>query len=81
MKPDSKWAIARPANPRAHPIVQRLMNEAIERRILDEALAESAGFSVNTMRKWRHGVNQPCIGNVEILANTLGYDLVLVRRP
>ena len=79
-KPESRWAIAKPASERAHPIVRRLMNEAIERRILDEALASKAGFSVNTMRKWRHGINQPSIGNVEILANALGYDLVLVKR-
>jgi transcriptional regulator with XRE-family HTH domain len=75
------WAKAKPANQRTHPLVRYLFNEAIERRILDKTLSSMTGFSQSTLRTWRYGKAQPNVASVEALANALGYDLKLVRRP
>ncbi len=71
---------ARPASERAHPIVQRLFNEAIDRGLLDKQIAAAAGFSESTLRKWRYGKNTPDIRSVQALAQALGYDIELVRK-
>ncbi|RWC07552.1 MAG: XRE family transcriptional regulator [Mesorhizobium sp.] len=44
-------------------------------------MEEKSGVSMNSLYAWRQGVRQPSLGCLVALAQTLGFDILLVRRP
>jgi transcriptional regulator with XRE-family HTH domain len=62
----------------ASPILQELFATAYDRKLNDFALADMAGVTAMTIGNWRRGKNEPSIYNAEILADSLGFKLVLV---
>ncbi|RWB72945.1 MAG: XRE family transcriptional regulator [Mesorhizobium sp.] len=44
------------------------------------SMEEKSGVCMNSLYAWRKGVRQPSLGCLVALAQTLGFDILLVRR-
>ena len=62
-----------------HPLVRFMFKEAFRQRCVYTELAKKSGVNVMSIRGWKARV-QPSLVNLEACLNSLGYDLVAIKR-
>lgn len=67
----------KPLRSGVNPLV-RFIHEHNEMTYRD--LAKRSGLNPSTMQRWRYTGMEPSLGDIEAVLNTMGYDLVPVRR-
>ena len=65
--------------PRSHPLIKYIWRSINEQQTSQELVAERAGVSSSTMRKWRRADRSPSLLQIEAVLNVLGYDLCIRR--
>jgi len=61
----------------SHPLVRQILNEIRQSEMTLSAIAHKSGVSESAIKGWRTQY-QPSLGCLEAVANTLGYQLLLV---
>ena len=63
--------------PRSHPLIKYIWRAINEQQTSQQLVAERAGVSASTMRKWRQANRSPSLLQIEAVLNVLGYDLCI----
>jgi transcriptional regulator with XRE-family HTH domain len=61
----------------AIPLLRKLFDTAWKRRVQQRTLAKAARVSPNTIQNWKKGVAEPTFRNLEAVADSLGFEIVL----
>ena len=70
--------VPRRTNPKAHPLVQRLLQEMHDQKVPYELMCRRAGVSFWAVRKWRRG-QIPEVSTLEACLNVVGLSLAVRR--
>jgi transcriptional regulator with XRE-family HTH domain len=62
------------------PLLRQVFDEIWAARLTQEEVAARAGVSWNVLTRWKKGHSDPRLSLFKAVAQTLGYELVLVKR-
>lgn len=61
----------------AIPVLHQLFDVAWKKRVTQKQMAKAAGVAHTTLTYWKKGVTEPTFRNLEAVADSLGFEIVL----